>query len=489
MAVISATPTRTQSSALTSLSPSRALKLLPWAAFGADVLVVTFVSLAAAVLRPVLPVFDSAAGLTDMLDVAAPLMAFGWLVAIALLGGYDHTVFGAGSEEFKRVANGSFLAIAAVAMVSYFLKYDLSRGYVALAFLVGIPSLMLGRYALRTSLKSARRHGVLRHRVLIVGDVEHVDDVARVLSRETWIGYEVVGALTPSSDVKETNHGVPVLGRAADAAAIFVDSEADLIVIAGGGMGSAEEMRELVYELEQHDGEVVLAPHVQDVSQDRLRMRPVGGLPLIHIDKPRAAGATRIAKRLFDVVGASAILLALSPLMIFAALRIKLHDRGPVMFRQTRVGKDGAEFGCFKFRTMCVDAEAKVAELQAQTGSSALLFKMKDDPRITKPGTWLRRFSVDEIPQLLNVITGDMSLVGPRPQVAAEVALYTGRMDRRLRVRPGMTGLWQVSGRSSLTAEEAIRLDLYYVDNWSMVQDLTILWRTFGAVVGSNGAY
>jgi lipopolysaccharide/colanic/teichoic acid biosynthesis glycosyltransferase len=191
----------------------------------------------------------------------------------------------------------------------------------------------------------------------------------------------------------------------------------------------------------------------------------------------------------FDVLGASAILLAFSPLLVFAAVRIKLHDSGPILFRQTRIGRDGAEFGCFKFRTMCVDAEAKVAELQAQVGASALLFKMKDDPRITKPGTWLRRFSVDELPQLFNVVLGDMSLVGPRPQVAAEVALYTGRMDRRLRVRPGMTGLWQVSGRSSLTVEEAVRLDLYYVDNWSMLQDLAILGRTLGAVVSSRGAY
>jgi exopolysaccharide biosynthesis polyprenyl glycosylphosphotransferase len=489
MAVISATPRTRQSSALTRLSPGRALKLLPYVALGADALVVALVSVLAAQLHPIIPIFNSAGDLHSTLTFAGPLMALGWLVAIFIIGGYEVAVFGSGSDEFRRVFRGSLLACGGVAMISYFLHYELSRGYVGLAFLLGMPTLIGTRIALRSSLKSARRRGALRHRVLIAGDVDHVDDVARVLSRETWIGYEVVGALTPTVDGLETIQGVPVLGRSADAAEIFVDSGADLIVVAGGAMGSAEEMKDLVYELEQHDGEVVLAPHVQDISRDRLRMRPVGGLPLIHIDKPRAAKATRVAKRTFDVLGASAILLAVSPLFLFAALRVKAHDGGPVMFRQTRVGRDGETFGCFKFRTMVVDAEARVAELQKAMGAGALLFKMADDPRITRPGRWMRRYSVDELPQLLNVIRGDMSLIGPRPQVPAEVAMYSGHMDRRLRVRPGMTGLWQVSGRSSLTVDEAIRLDLYYVDNWSMIQDLAILWRTLGAVLGSKGAY
>ncbi|GAB3248676.1 sugar transferase [Nocardioides dilutus] len=489
MAVISA-GAGTQSSALISLSPSRALRLLPWVAFALDAALIGTVSLVAVVLRGRLGLFDAATDLSASLQFAGPLMVVGWLVALALFGAYDHTVFGAGPEEYKRLLNGTLLALAGVAMVSYFAKFDLSRGFVAYAFVLGIPTLLGGRYALRSSLKNARRRGALRHRVLIAGDVGHVDDVARVLQRETWIGYEVVGALTPAPEQdEETPYGVPVLGRSAEAASIFVDSGADLIVIAGGAIDSAEAMRELVYELEQHDGEVVLAPHVNDIAQERIRMRPVGGLPLLHIDPPRTVHAARRAKRLFDVLGAAAILLAASPLLVFAALRIKLHDGGPVLFRQTRIGREGVEFGCFKFRTMCVDAEARAAELQAQLGASALLFKMKDDPRITKPGRWLRRFSVDELPQLFNVVRGDMSLVGPRPQVAAEVALYTGRMDRRLRVRPGMTGLWQVSGRSSLTLEEAVRLDLYYVDNWSMLQDLAILGRTLGAVLSSRGAF
>jgi exopolysaccharide biosynthesis polyprenyl glycosylphosphotransferase len=233
----------------------------------------------------------------------------------------------------------------------------------------------------------------------------------------------------------------------------------------------------------------VVAPSVTDVSSERVRIRPVGGLPLMHLDAPRSTDASRIGKRLFDVAGSLALIIAFSPIFLFASLRIVLHDRGPVLFRQTRIGRDGEEFTCLKYRTMVTNADELIARMQAETGESALLFKMKDDPRITKPGTWLRRYSIDELPQLFNVLRGDMSLVGPRPQVAREVALYNGPMSRRLRVRPGMTGLWQVSGRSELSIEEAIRLDLYYVDNWSMLQDISILGRTVGAVFGSRGAY
>ena len=212
-------------------------------------------------------------------------------------------------------------------------------------------------------------------------------------------------------------------------------------------------------------------------------MRPVGGLPLIHIDKPRSAGATRMAKRLFDVVGASTILLALSPLMLCAALRIKLHDGGPVMFRQARIGQDGEAFGCYKFRTMVVDAERQLASLHSNNERSGPLFKMTNDPRVTRIGRFLRESSLDELPQLFNVFGGSMSLVGPRPQIADEVALYSDGAERRLLSPPGVTGLWQVSGRSSLSWEQAMRLDLYYVENWSLLGDLAILARTARAVL------
>ncbi len=234
---------------------------------------------------------------------------------------------------------------------------------------------------------------------------------------------------------------------------------------------------------------MVIAPSVTDVSSERISVRPVGGLPLIHLEKPRSEAAVRRAKRTFDIVGSLCLLLLFAPVFLFAAVRIWAHDRGPVFFGQSRVGRDNETFRCWKFRTMVTNAEELLADLHKQHGYEGGLFKIENDPRITGPGKWMRRFSLDELPQLFNVLRGDMSLVGPRPPLHHEVAKYDTDMARRLRVRPGMTGLWQVSGRSDLSWSEAIRLDLYYVDNWSMFQDLTILARTFSAVFGSHGAY
>ena len=249
-------------------------------------------------------------------------------------------------------------------------------------------------------------------------------------------------------------------------------------------------MRSLAWELENEAIHVVIAPSVTDVASERITVRPVGGLPLIHMEKPRSAGAVRRAKRSFDVVASLTMLILFAPVFAFAAAKIWLFDRGPVYFKQIRVGRDGELFSCWKFRTMVTNAEELLADLHDEEGYEGGLFKMENDPRITGPGRWLRRFSLDELPQLINVLHGDMSLVGPRPPLQHEVAQYDDAVRRRLRVRPGMTGLWQVSGRSDLSWSEAIRLDLYYVDNWSMVQDLTILFRTFGAVwVNSRGAY
>ncbi|MGK2875112.1 MAG: sugar transferase, partial [Nocardioides sp.] len=252
---------------------------------------------------------------------------------------------------------------------------------------------------------------------------------------------------------------------------------------------SAEQLRQWMWALEDHAVQLVVAISMTDISAERVRHRAVGGLPLVHLEPPRWALAGAWSKRTFDVVGAGALILLTSPILIFAALRVKVHDGGAIFFRQRRVGLHGQEFGCFKFRTMVANAESLVARLQQEQGADALFFKMRDDPRITKPGRWLRRFSIDELPQLFNVFLGDMSLVGPRPQVQAEVDMYDDTTARRLRVRPGMTGLWQVSGRNDLSVEDAIRLDVYYVDNWSMVQDLSILFRTLGAVLSSRGAY
>lgn len=471
-------------------APSRALRYLPASALILDLAIVTAVALSAVWGRQQLPIFETSADVSASVNLVGPLISLGWIAVIALFGGYRNDVFGAGTDEYKRVLNASLITAGLVGVGSYLTKYQLSRGFFLLTFAIGIPALLLGRFVLRRAIQKARSKGLLQYRVVIAGSPLHVDEIAAVLARETWLGYHVVGALTPGLDRSpETSSGIPVLGGCDDVTAIAKASRADVIFFADGALSSAAQLRRFAWDLERADVQVVVAPSVTDVSGERVRVRPVGGLPLMHLDPPRATDASRWGKRLFDIAGSSALLVAFSPLFLFAALRIRLHDGGPVFFRQTRTGRDGEQFECLKFRTMVVDAEARLPALLEASQFNGGLFKLKDDPRVTSPGRWLRRYSLDEIPQLVNVVRGEMSLVGPRPPLPREVSSYEADTLRRLRVRPGMTGLWQVSGRSDLSWTEAVRLDLYYVDNWSMMQDLSILTKTFGAVVRSRGAY
>ncbi|MDI6910904.1 sugar transferase [Nocardioides sp.] len=469
---------------------SRALRYLPVSALILDLVIITGVVVVATWGRRRLGVFDNPADVSGSLSVAGPLIVVGWILAITLLGGHRQDLFGAGTDEYVCVMNAGLLAAGLLGVGSYMAKFELSRGFFLLLFAIGIPALILGRFLLRRALYKARRQGRLQNRVLIAGAMSHVDEIADVLRRESWLGYHVVGALLPSVDHHaETRAGIPVVGTCERVTEVVQHSEADIIFFAGGALTSPGQLRRIAWDLEQADVQVVVAPSVTDVSAERVRVRPVGGLPLMHIDAPRATDALRVGKRLFDLVGSIAFLIGFSPFLLLAAAQIKLADGGPVLFRQTRVGRDGKEFACLKLRTMRVDAEERLPDLHAAIGHDVGLFKIKDDPRVTRPGRWLRRFSIDELPQLVNVLRGEMSLVGPRPPLPSEVAGYGSDGYRRLRVRPGMTGLWQVSGRSDLTWDEAVRLDLYYVDNWSVLQDLNILVKTVGAVLRARGAY
>ncbi|MXG89970.1 exopolysaccharide biosynthesis polyprenyl glycosylphosphotransferase [Nocardioides sp. YIM 123512] len=463
---------------------------MPRAALVLDVVAMALVAVTALALRFGFGWFASALDVGRPIGLVTPLILLGWVAIIAALGGYRERLFGAGIEEYKIVLNASLLAAGLTAVASYLTNFELSRGFYLLTFILGPVVLVLQRALLRRALHRARRAGTACHDVIIAGAPANVDEISRVLSRESWLGYRVHGAIVPASYAAvETASGVPVLGTTDDAIEVLTEANADIVFVAGGALDGPDQMRELVYDLEHRQIQVIVAPSVTDVARERIRVRPVGGLPLVHIDPPRHTLAARRAKRVFDVAVTSAILLLAAPTMLAIATWVKLHDRGPVFFRQTRTGRHGEEFSCLKFRTMVTDAEARLARLQAEQGFEGGLFKMKDDPRITSPGKLLRRLSLDELPQLLNVLRGDMSLVGPRPPLPSEVATYDRLTQRRLKVRPGLTGLWQVSGRSDLTWEESVRLDLYYVDNWSMLQDLTILSRTAGAVLASRGAY
>ncbi|MFT4225549.1 sugar transferase [Micropruina sp.] len=411
-----------------------------------------------------------------------------WMALLAACGAYSLHHLQTGMVEYQRVALGSGLFAGAVGIACFLAKYDLSRGFFVLLFTIGVPALLLSRLARRRTLSHLRIRGQLQTSVLVAGSPSHVDEVARVLRREKWLGYQVVGAVT-SASIEETPAGLPVLGRVSDVVDLVTDSSVDTVIFAEGSFPDSQHFKRMAWELEDLDVQMIVAPALTDISSQRLSSRPVAGLPLVYVEQPQAVAAGRWSKRAFDIIGSGLLLLVAAPIIAVVALAVKLEDRGPVFFKQTRVGRRGEEFQCLKIRSMVVDAEARKAELEAQNEGAGVLFKMAKDPRITKVGHVIRRFSIDELPQLWNVFRGDMSLVGPRPALPKEVAQYDSDTVRRLDVLPGLTGLWQVSGRSNLSWEETVRLDVYYVDNWSIMQDLTILMKTARAVFGSDGAY
>jgi exopolysaccharide biosynthesis polyprenyl glycosylphosphotransferase len=284
--------------------------------------------------------------------------------------------------------------------------------------------------------------------------------------------------------------GVQMLGsvRTALDAVDLVDAE--VVVVASHSEMTGPELRRLSWGLESRNVDLVVSPGIIEVAGPRLSIRPAAGLSLLHVERPTVDGGRLLGKIIFDRVMSVLISLLILPVALVVALAIKVDSRGPVFFRQDRIGARGEPFEMFKFRSMVVDAEARLADVSAQgNDGNGVLFKQRNDPRVTRVGQFIRRYSLDELPQLINVLKGDMSLVGPRPPLRSEVEGYEPDAVRRLRVRPGLTGLWQVSGRSDLSWDESLRLDLRYVDNWSMILDLQILWRTARAVLRGSGAY
>ena len=420
-----------------------------------------------------------------------PLIDFGWLVpawlcALAASDSYSRRQFARGTDEFRAVLKGTAWAAAAVTMAAYLLNYDMSRGFFALSFGLGTLLLVLQRAGARAVVTRMRAGNRMMHRVVAVGGAGAVTELHSALSREPSLGYRLVGACVPVGGIAPP--GVPVLGAVGEAVASCRAAGADTLVVVSGTFDSSMELRRIGWELEGDDIDLIVMPSLVDIAGPRIRMRPVAGLPFVHIDPPQVARALRWRKALFDRVGSAALLLLLAPVMAAVAVAIKLEG-GAVLFRHRRIGVGGRSFDVLKFRSMVSDAAASHNALVDAHASGVLLFKLRDDPRITRVGRFIRKYSLDELPQLINVLRGDMSLVGPRPQVEEEVATYDSRMERRLLVRPGITGLWQVSGRSNLSVEESTRLDVCYVDNWSMAGDVVILAKTIAAVLRHDGAY
>ncbi|MFL6057167.1 MAG: sugar transferase [Actinoallomurus sp.] len=421
-------------------------------------------------------------------------LPFLWTGVLGMARAYEQRLFGVGSDEFRRIIQAGFSLTATVAIAAYATKVDIARGYVVVALPLTTTFGLVGRYRLRKMLHRRRKAGECMRRVVAAGHRAAVADLVRQLRREPQHGMEIVAACVPpmlasGDDAVREIEGVRVAGDFAGIAGTVEAVRADTVAVLACPELDGVALRRLAWQLEKDDVDLVVAPALMEVAGPRTSIRPVAGLPLLHVEHPELSGARRLIKSAFDRTVAVAALMILWPLLAAVAIAIRLESPGRALFRQVRVGRDGREFTVLKFRTMVVDAERRKAELLTLNDHDGVLFKIRNDPRVTRIGAWLRRYSLDELPQLFNVVWGDMSLVGPRPPLPDEVAKYGDDVRRRLVVRPGMTGLWQVSGRADLTWEESVRLDLRYVENWSLTLDLQILWKTWAAVLHGSGAY
>lgn len=423
--------------------------------------------------------------------VAYVLLPLTWLVVLWGNGAYDRRHLGLGTEEFKRVARAGVAVVATVSLVAFTTKTDLSRLSVATALFAAMSNILIVRTGARRVLHAMRRRtGAATHRMLLIGTLPEALEVYTAVTRSPIAGLLPVAVrLTEGyAATRDLPTPIPIHPPREEVLALVRKVGADTIAVCASVSAEPGELRRLAWQLEGTGVDLVVAPQLADIAGPRVHVRPIEGLPLLHVEEPTLSGVAWLGKNLMDRIMAGLGLLLLTPLFAVVAVAIKISDPGPVFFRQARVGHEGRTFRVWKFRTMYVDAEERRAALLDQNESGGQLFKIRNDPRIFPLGRLLRSTSIDELPQLINVFRGEMSLVGPRP-LPADDGDYLGDVRRRLLVRPGITGLWQVSGRSDLSWDEAVRLDLYYVDNWSLAYDLSILWRTIGVVLARKGAY
>ncbi|MGY2083209.1 sugar transferase [Blastococcus sp. SYSU DS0539] len=414
-----------------------------------------------------------------------------WLGAMLVSRCYEERFLWLGSEEFRRVFAAAIILLATVGTVSWAFKLEVARSFVVVALSLAAALTLVLRLFLRHRLHRQRARGRHVQTTLLVGHRNGVAALSEQMERESRHGYRVVGCCLPlASGDRDTFDGLPVLGNLDEVVDVVRRYEVDTVAVLPSRELDGSALRRLGWDLEQTEAELLLAPAVTEVAGPRVQIRPVAGLPLMHVERPEFTGHRRIVKSVFDRSAALFGILFLSPVLVVLALAVKLTSRGPVFYKHERIGLGGKPFEVYKFRSMVPDADKLVDTLFEQSNEgNDVQFKMKRDPRVTRVGAVMRRYSLDEIPQLFNVLNGSMSLVGPRPHVTREVEQYGFDMRRRLLVKPGITGLWQVSGRSDLSWDDSVRIDVRYVENWTLTFDLMILWKTFGAVLRGSGAY
>jgi exopolysaccharide biosynthesis polyprenyl glycosylphosphotransferase len=413
-----------------------------------------------------------------------PAFLVAWLTIMWLAGTYDRRVLVSGTEEFRRVLNGAVWTVAAVALVGFAAHIEVSRSVIAMA-LASATLLSLGaRYGARLVIQGRLRAHATLHRAVVVGTKDEAQGLVTHMQRNAHVGFAVTAVHTPPPS------GRTVGERIAEILAIARQTGADTVAVAGTSGFDSSQLRRLAWGLEGTGLRFLMVPALTDLAGPRIRVHPVDGLPLLHIEQPEFTGPKLAIKRCMDLVGGTLISIMLLPVLLAVAVAVLIGSGPPIVYTQIRVGRHGELFKMFKFRTMVSEAD-KRAEAQADgaCGTSPVRPKPERDPRVTRVGAFLRRHSLDELPQLLNVLAGSMSLVGPRPHRPFEVAEYADDVRRRLLIKPGLTGLWQVSGRAALPWEENVRLDLRYMENWSIWLDALLILKTLRAVILPRGAY
>lgn len=403
-----------------------------------------------------------------------------WPLALWQAQSRNRRILGSGGEEYRRVLTASFGTLVAVAALAYFTDTIRARVFLLGTWLFGVVLLVMGRWIMRGSLQRTMNAGFPLHRVFVIAPSGSISELRRELG-ESDNRFVEVGCLVVTADVPIAEPEVVVSAA--------VSSGADTVLHVPFPDSSPDWTRRLGWGLEETDLALLVSPSLVEVAGPRLRVEPVQGLSFVSVEKPKFSGPARVVKRLLDIVGALLGLVLFALPMAVVALVIKIDSRGPVLFKQERMGQDGRTFRCLKFRTMECGASELLADMREMSAESGATFKMPADPRVTRAGRILRKASLDELPQLVNVLVNDMSLVGPRPHQLADVQRYDKTASRRLLAKPGMTGLWQVSGRSDTTWDENVHYDLYYVENWSLSMDIVILFRTIKVVVTGLGAY
>lgn len=413
-----------------------------------------------------------------------------WFAVLDLSRGRATTVRRTIRAEQASVLRSTFIVAGIMALVAVGTANPGHRTLLLVALPIGTSFILAIHWLLHLYVARRAPEGLRPPRTIVIGRTEDLGTESALQRPGFTRLYDVVGSLAPEPEPAGERSPEATGAREIDRVLAFrEESDAEIVIVAGSISTDRNFIRNLGWSLEDSGCSLVVAPLPANISRRRLNMVRVEGLPLLSIDPPTFRGGKYYAKRGFDVAVAALALVLLAPLSLMVALVIRAEDGKPALFRQTRAGANGRPFTMYKFRTMCVDAEAKLEGLRTRNEGNAMLFKLREDPRVTRVGRWLRKFSIDELPQLLNVLGGSMSLVGPRPPLPSEVANYSGHTPRRLLVKPGLTGLWQVSGRSDLDWEESVGLDLYYVENWTLGFDLEIIRRTIGVVLKPVGAY